>query len=161
MGVEGRRDGLIQDLQAARAAVLQAVSRVPPGAAEVIFLGTWSIKDLLAHLEGWDYTNLQSVREILAGQPPTFFQFHDKDWQSYNARLVQQFQRDSMTDLLADLAASHQELITYLQTIPARDLTTGKVACPNGRTITIRNLLTAETRDEIEHARQVNTFFQP
>ena len=160
MTIEEHKNRLIVELTAARASVLDTIRLVPPGREDEVFLGIWSIKDLLAHLEGWDFTNLQAISEILAGQAPTFFQFFDKDWHSYNARLVQQYKRDSFSELLVDVNASHLRLVGYLQTLTAPEIVTGKFKRPNGRTITVKNLLVAETRDELVHAQQVRETFK-
>ena len=148
-------DGLIT----ARRSLLEAVKELPVERLDEVFLGSWSVKDLLAHLVGWDITNLQAVQEILAGQYPGFFQFYDKDWQSYNARLVEQYKKEPFVDLLAEVDASHRQLITFLETLDAGELINGKARNPKGRTITIRGLLRAEASDERQHAGQVKAFF--
>jgi hypothetical protein len=48
-----------------RTTILQEASQLPPAARNTIFLGTWTLKDLLAHLAGWDFTNLAAF-DILA-----------------------------------------------------------------------------------------------
>ena len=154
--IEDKKQDLIAGLEEARRGILAAIQALPPGCEDVIFLGTWSLKDLVAHLVGWDHTNLQAVREILAGQYPSFFQFYDKDWQSYNARLVQQHHKDSLAELLLDAANSHRQLIAFLQSLEAANLLTAKASRPNGRrTVTLRNLLLSEAADEQQHAEQV------
>ena len=157
--MDERKRQLIGGLVQARAKVIEALSAVPSGREDEVFLGTWSIKDLLAHLEGWDYTNLQAVQEILAGQPPTFFQYFDKDWGSYNQRLVAQYKRPSLEELLVNGSASHQRLISYLESLPASDIVHGKAKRETGRSVTIRNLLQAEARDETRHAGQILDYF--
>ena len=114
-----------------------------------MFLGTWSVKDLLAHLVGWDYTNLQAVQEILAGQKPSFFQHYDRDWRSYNAQLVAEYKRDDFSELVAIVEASHRELIDFLQTAPVDEYI---------RKRRIASLLRTEIKDEEEHHKQVLAF---
>lgn len=159
VSMDERKNQLIGDLVLARAKVMDAVNAVPPLRADEVFLGVWSIKDLLAHLEGWDDTNLQAIREILAGQPPAFFQYFDKDWGSYNQRLVAQYKRLSLDELLADVKTSHQRLVSFLQALPARAIVHGKAMRETGRSVTIRNLLRAEARDETIHASQIMDHF--
>jgi hypothetical protein len=57
---------LVEDLVSARSAVLEAVDLLPASYMDEIFLGSWSVKDLLAHLVGWDVTNLQAVQGMLS-----------------------------------------------------------------------------------------------
>lgn len=153
--IEAKKQDLIAGLVAGRGGILAAIQALPPGCEDVIFLGTWSLKDLVAHLVGWDSTNIQAVQEILAGQYPAFFQFYDKDWQGYNRRLVQQHRKDSLPELLLDAAASHRQLIAFLQSLGAADLLNAKASRPSGRSVTIRNLLRSEAADEQQHAEQI------
>lgn len=155
---EQRKVDLIDSLVAARRCILEAAQALSPDRLDMVFLGTWSVKDLLAHLVGWDYTNLQAVKEILAGQVPGFFQYYDQDWESYNRSLVAQYRIEPFSALLAEAAGSHQQLVAFLEALPAKDLVDGRVKREKGRTVTIRNLLRAEASDEREHAGQVSAF---
>ena len=54
---QAKKDALIANLVEARKNILNAASALPARQRDEIFLGSWSVKDLLAHLIGWDYTN--------------------------------------------------------------------------------------------------------
>lgn len=41
---------------------LDAASSPSPERQDEVFLGIWSVKDLLAHLAGWDVTNIDDER---------------------------------------------------------------------------------------------------
>jgi hypothetical protein len=100
---------------------------------------------------GWDDTNLTAVKEILAGQKPSFWQHYDRDWKSYNARLVEGYKREDLGELVASVEASHQELIVFLQGVPA-----GEYAKRAG----IARLLQTEIDDEKVHHRQIEGFVE-
>ena len=148
---------LIEDLLSARRDVRETIHSLPPEQRDQPLIGEWSVKDLIAHLIGWDYTNLEAVQEILAGRRPTFFQYYDKDWRSYNAQLVSRYKREPFSDLILAVEASHQELIAFLEACSAEEITQGNARTSSGRTITIRNLLRAEADDERKHALQLRT----
>ena len=154
-----RKDEYIQDLVNARRAILDLVKTIPSERLDEPFLGIWSIKDLLAHLAGWDFTNLQAIQEIQAGQVPAFFHYYDKDWQTYNARLVQTYRREPFEALLSEVEDSHRQLVAYLQMLSPKDLAHGKVRGNSGRTVTTHNLLQSEASDEWKHAEQIRGFF--
>ena len=156
--VEDRKQALIDDLIEARRHVLDAAQSLPADAAAEIFLGTWSVKELLAHLVGWDFTNLHAIQEIINGQYPTFFRYYDQDWHSYNQQLVEKYHKEALFELLTEAKDSHRQLIEFLRSCSAEDLVKGRVRRENGRSVTIRNLLTAEARDEGTHAEQVLAF---
>lgn len=163
--IEDHKNELIDALVAARNGVMKAVASLPPDRVDKIFLGVWSVNDLLAHLVGWDYTNLQAVQEILAGRYPTIFQNYDKDWRSYNARLIEEYKpvgsngSESFSIILDETADSHKRLVSFLESLSAENLVNGKARSEKGRTITIRNLLRAEANDERVHSEQIIAFF--
>jgi hypothetical protein len=142
-----------------RTAILHAASQLSHTAQNKTFLGTWSIKDLLAHLAGWDYTNLAAAQDIQAGKLPAFYAHYDKDWKTYNAELVAKYKRDDFEELLALVHDSHRRLIEYLETIPAeafeRDF---GVRTGRNYKVTIARLLEAEWKDEQEHLEQIREF---
>jgi hypothetical protein len=149
---QAEKDKIIRGLVKARRKILEAASLLSPAEQDEVFLGVWSVKDLLAHLVGWDYTNLNAVKEILAGRKPGFWEHYDRDWKSYNARLVAEYKREDFSELVAAVKESHRELIDFLHTVPADEYIKRKK---------IASLLRAETRDEEEHHRQVEAFRKP
>jgi hypothetical protein len=155
--VTGRQ--LIDELAAAREALVEAIRAVPPERAGEVFLGEWCLLDLMAHLQGWDATNQAAIEEILAGEYPGFFQYFDSNWRSYNQRLVAQYRQADFKGQMAEMEASHRRLVAFLETLPEDMLAKGKARRPNGRSVTIRNLLHAEAQDELEHASQVRKGF--
>ena len=146
---QAEKHRIISGLVAARSRILDAVNSLSPAMQDQVFLGEWSVKDLLAHLVGWDYTNLTAVQEILAGRKPRFWQHHDRDWKSYNAQLVAEHKREDFSELVAAVEQSHRKLIDCLQTVPADEYVKRKQ---------IASLLRAETKDEEEHHRQIEQF---
>ena len=45
-----------------RRKILDAASSPSPEQQDEVFLGIWSVKDLLAHLAGWNVTNINDER---------------------------------------------------------------------------------------------------
>jgi hypothetical protein len=155
-----RKNELIAGLANARQELLDAVRSIPPELQDTPCIGHWCAKDLVAHLIGWDKTNLSAVQEILNGERPSFFQFYDKDWQSFNTNLVNQHRREPFSDLLVDAEGSHHGLVAYLLSLAEVQILEGKSPREKGRPVTIRRLLGAEAEDERKHAEQVRTFLQ-
>lgn len=148
-GAQAKKDEIISGLADVRRRILDVASSLPPDKQEQIFLGTWSAKDLLAHLAGWDYTNLEAVKEILAGQRQSFRTHYDRDWASYNARLVSEYRREDFGELIALVEESHRELIDFLQAVPPNEYVKRRA---------IITLLGAEVKDERTHHRQLQGF---
>lgn len=100
------KEQIITELIETRRQILEAASALTPAQQDQVFLGTWSVKDLLAHLVGWDYTNREAVQAILRGKLPAFYSRYDHDWQSYNTHLVARYRREDWAELLASVEES-------------------------------------------------------
>jgi hypothetical protein len=150
---------LLSSLIGTRGAILQATSEFSSKAQNTVFLGTWSIKDLLAHLAGWDFTNLAAAQEIQSGVLPEFYARYDKDWKTYNAGLVAQYKREDFEELLALVRDSQRQLIEYLESVPA-EVFEKDFGVRSGRNtkVTIARLLQAEWKDEQKHLEQIQNF---
>lgn len=155
---EDKKEQVITRLVEVRERIVLLVASLPPGKQDEIFLGEWSVKDLLAHLIGWDLANLAMVQEILAGKLPGFYAHYDPDWRSYNAQLVARHKVDDLTELLSSVWAWHGRLIQCLQTVPAEELGRDRGLRYKGYPVTIAGELEVEIRDEEKHYRQLRSF---
>jgi uncharacterized damage-inducible protein DinB len=152
-----RKQEIIASLLEARQRILDAVSDLPPDKQDEVFLGTWSIKALLAHLIGWDFTNIEAVTDIRAGRPPRVFQHWDPEWGTYNAELVQKYKHDNFIELLAAIQESHAALIEFVRAVPAEDIDKDYgIRSPGGRNITVERFLQFEIEDEGRHEQQIH-----
>ena len=156
---ETLKSEFISSLLTTRAAILHAAAQLSPEAQDTVFLGVWSVVDLIAHLVGWDFTNLAAAQDIQAGKLPEFYTHYDKDWKTYNGELVAKYKRDEFEELLAFARDSHRQLIAYLETVPAEAFE-GDFGVRSGRgtRVTLARLLQAEWQDEQEHLRQIQDF---
>jgi len=142
-----------------RTAVLQAASQLSPEDQDTVFLGVWSVKDLIAHLIGWDFANLAAAKNIQAGKLPEFYAHQDKDWKTFNAGLVAKYKRDDFEELLALSRDSPGQLIAYLESLSAEvfDKDFG-VRTKRNYKVTIARLMQAELKDGKEHLKQIQEF---
>ena len=152
------KDRIVFELVEARRKILDTASSLPPEKQDEVFLGAWSVKDLLAHLVGWDYTNIQAVGELLEAKLPAFYSYYDRDWKTYNARLVEEYRRDDFVELLASVEASHRELINFLGTVPAEEFEKDRGIWSGRYKVTIARILQAEADDEDKHHTQMKEF---
>jgi hypothetical protein len=155
-----RKELVLLDLLETRQNILSEASKLSPAEQDQIFLGIWSIKDLLAHLIGWDHTNLEAARSVLKGQVPAFYEHRDHDWQTYNTLLVKKYKKDSLQELIAEARDSQQGLIDFLQTIPPEYFHTDFGVRFRGYKVTVQRLLEAEAKDEQTHYKQMTSYFK-
>ena len=153
-----RKVQLIDGLQQARKGILAELSALPSEKRNEAFLGTWSAYDLVAHLIGWDFTNIQAAKDILADQLPQFYAHRDHDWRTYNAELVREYGQENWDEVLADVANSCHELIAFFGTIPAEEFDRDRGIRFRGYKVTIARLLEADVKDVTTHAAQVAAF---
>ena len=153
-----KKDELIADLIETLRKILDITTSFPPAKHDEIFLGIWSVKDLLAHLIGWLEANRKAVKAIRSGKLPEFYAYKDRDWQTYNARLVRKYKRDSLAELMLTMQVSHQKLIDSIQIIPAEEFEQDYGVRFKGYKVTITRLLEAELKDEKEHYSQMEMF---
>jgi hypothetical protein len=154
-----KKEQLLAELRETRNSILKEVTPLSVKNQGTIFLGVWSVKDLLAHLAGWDYTNLDAIKAVLAGKLPSFYEYHSRDWQTYNAILIAKYKSDSFKGLLALLENSQQELIEFLQSIVPESFGKDFGVRFRGYKVTIQRLLEAEIKDEQVHCQQIKDFF--
>ena len=154
------KDEVLSLLAEARRKILVAASALLPDQQDTVFLGEWSAKDLLAHLIGWDFANREAAEAILAGRLPGFYAYHDRDWRTYNARLVAEHRREDFVELLDAIRGSHGQLMEYLQAIPDDEFVKDRGLRYKGWRVTVASILRAEASDEEEHCRQLETLRQ-
>lgn len=155
---EGKKNEIISGLVEARECILAAAISLPAESQDKVFLGVWCVKDLLAHLVGWDFTNIEAAKEILAGKLPSFYAQHDRGWKTYNAGLVAQYRKDDFAELLASVEESHGELVGFLRTVPAEEFDKDRGLRAGRYKVTIARLLRAEISDEQKHCVQIREF---
>lgn len=155
-----KREQILSSLIQARQKILSESVKLSNAQQNQVFLGIWSIKDLIAHLIGWDYTNLEAAKSIREGRVPTFYDHRDHDWQTYNAMLVKKYKKDSFQELLAAANHSQEKLVAFLQTIPAEDFNRDFGVRFRGYKVTIQRLLEADVKDAQLHYKQITDFFK-
>jgi hypothetical protein len=151
-----RKESVIAGLVKTRREILEGAVTIPVERRDAAFVGVWSIQDLLAHLAGWDYTNLEGVQALLKGEVPGFFASHDRDWKTFNAALVASHRRDDLTEMIAIVQKSQSELVAFLDTLSDEDFL--RVVRVNTFRMSIGALLNFEIRDEKVHLEQIRQF---
>ena len=155
-----RKSQLIQGLKDVRQKILNLASSMSIEAQEDVYLGTWSVREMLAHLAGWDETNIRAANEILVGELPSFYDFSDKDWATYNAKLISEYSCDDFGELISLVKSSHEGLLEKLETISAEELWMDRGIRAKGWKVTIGRLLEVELKDEEEHLSQLRAYIE-
>ena len=157
---EMRKSELISGMRDVRERILALASSLPENQQDEICVGKWSSREMLAHLAGWDETNIQATNEILAGNLPSFYKHSDKDWATYNAKLVSEYNRDQFEELLSLVRETHKNLLALISDLPANEIWEDRGIRARGWIVTIGRLLEVETEDEEEHYSQLKQFLE-
>lgn len=157
---EERKDELIAGLRDVRERILTLAASLSENQRNEIYVGTWSSREMLAHLAGWDETNIRAASEILAGTLPSFFEQSDKDWATYNAKLVAEYNRDEFEDLVSLIKETHRNLLALIDDLPVSEIWKDRGIRAKGWKVTIGHLLEVEMEDEEEHYSQLKKFVE-
>ena len=156
---QAKKEEIISKMQRVRSELLTEVAALSRKERDTVFLGIWSVRDMLAHLAGWDFANADAVKNIIAGKLPSFYQHHDHDWQMYNAMLVKKYRRNTFREIRMLLRKSQKKLIEYLRTIPPEYFNRDFGLRFQGDKVTIQHLLEADVKDVTLHHQQIVDFF--
>lgn len=157
---EEHKATLISNFTDTRSSILRAAGSIPDDRIVKAFLGSWGILEVLAHLRGWDLTNIQAAKDILSGKVPDFYAESDKDWASYNAKLVSQHREADLESMIASVDSSRSDLVALLNQLDAKDIFGDHGVRRGSYKVTIARLIEAETKDEIEHLDQIRRFLE-
>jgi hypothetical protein len=149
---------IIQNLKEVRAQIMETIHSIPKEKLDQPFLGVWTLKDLLAQLVGWDFSNLDAIKNLLSDQLPAFFLYVDKDWQEYNAQLAERYRTQDFQSLLQALCDSHVKLIEFLEGLPDEVFENDHGVEYQGNPITVSRLLEIEAQDERTRLSLMRTF---
>ena len=114
--------------------------------------------DLLAHLIGWDYANLEAISALEAGDTPPFYVHQDAGWGTYNKALVERYGSADWQALRSAIDTSGRAVEARLRALPAEDLTRQHHLTGRSRPATIAGILRAAIRDEQEHLDQLRAY---
>lgn len=155
---EEKKSKLLNQMRDVRGRILAKVRKVPAKHADRVFLGTWNIKDVLAHLAGWDKTNLDAAKSILKGELPAFYAHHDRDWATYNTRLVKEYKRETLRSQISLVRETHDEFMRFLDTIPAPEFFQDRGIRIRGYKVMLGRILQVERDDEEQHLVEISDF---
>jgi len=154
---QSKKEKLLEELIRTREQILTCASAVPLEQRSIPLLDRWSILDLLAHLAGWDDANRQAVQAVRTGQLPAFYEFAERNWVTFNDKLVAQYRLDDLDVLIERVRGTQRSLLEVLSAIPAEDFEHDFKVRFRGYKVMIGRLLQAELSDEKEHLQQVRS----
>lgn len=120
-----KRDPLIQKLQHAWNAFNASYSGLTDEQmAEAGVTESWSVKDILAHVNTWEEECLKVTPLILRGGRPPRYSVTYGGIDAFNARMTQEKSRLSIAEIRKRLTETHDKLMDTVKTVPEDQITT-------------------------------------
>jgi hypothetical protein len=96
---------------------LSDVQLMEPGVTDA-----WSVRDILAHVTTWEEEALTHLPLILEGGTPPRYSVRYGGIDAFNARMTEQKRSLSLSEVRAQLAATHGRLVDFIQSAPEHQL---------------------------------------
>ena len=85
--------------------------------------GTWSVRDVIAHVTWWEEEALKHLPHILGGGKPPRYSVTYGGIDAFNAQMTEQKKNLSLSEVLQQQADTHRRLIDYIQGAPEEQFT--------------------------------------
>jgi hypothetical protein len=80
--------------------------------------GTWSIKDIIAHVTSWENETLAHLPIILEGKRPPRYSVTHGGIDAFNARTTEEKRNLPLFEVLRQCDDTHRRLISFIQRVP-------------------------------------------
>jgi hypothetical protein len=121
------RKQLLEQAEQEYAGLKAAMAGLSESQMRQVWLGTWSVRDIVAHITGWHAEMIPAVDRLRRGEVPYPDGAYD-DADGWNARFVAVRQDRSTTDLLQEMDASHGAVIEAASRLPEASFAEGQPA---------------------------------
>jgi hypothetical protein len=145
----GERAEIVRQLDQARERMRSVLADVD---TQIEIYPGWTIKDVLAHIAGWDDATCASLRAHAAGDVPATPAIRGIDY--YNAQTVAERKALSYAHVLKEWEQTREELKTLISGMSVECLERALVL-PWGQTGTVAQVVAIFVHHEEEHAREI------
>lgn len=93
-----------------------------------VWLGTWSVKDVVAHISGWHREMGPALERIARGERPLLEGTSYDDVDAWNAKFAAARRDTSVADVLLEFDKSHEYFMHVAANVPDERFQPGKTA---------------------------------
>ena len=93
-----------------------------------VWLGTWSVRDIVAHIAGWHQEMGPALERLARGERPIREGVSYDDVDGWNARFAEARSRTAVADVLLEFDKSHESFMKAAVAVPAERFQPGKTA---------------------------------
>jgi hypothetical protein len=98
-------------------ALRQVIDGLTDEAMLRVWLGSWSVREILIHISGWHQAMIPALEGIARGEEPYPSGTYD-NVDGWNAGFVERKSGMKIADVLTELVASHREFVSAAATVP-------------------------------------------
>jgi hypothetical protein len=121
------RQDIIQSTEHEYAKLRAAVHGLDEARMTEVWLGTWGVRQIVAHIAGWHREMMPALERLARGEPAYADGSYD-DFDRWNARFVDERKDVATADLFRELEGSHRALVRAIGRLADSDLATGGAA---------------------------------
>ena len=119
---------------------------------------SWTVRDIVAHLIGWNRYIVRGTRQILRGELPFYDVDPGPDYSNVNASLIREYADTDLSVLLEGLVASTKELTDFLRTLDAHTWDCDFGVRHKGEILTVKSTVNDLIADYHHHQIQIEEF---
>jgi hypothetical protein len=97
----------------------EALSGLNEAQMDEAWLGTWCIKDIVAHISGWHREMGPALERLARGEKPVPTGISYDDVDAWNAKFAEARKRTSVADVLLEFDKSHEYFMHAAAGVPA------------------------------------------
>ena len=124
----GAKEDLLKQGEEEFRALKAAVTGLDERRMTEVWLGMWSVKDILAHIAGWHRELGPAIDRMARGERPIPEGTSYEDVDSWNARFAAAKQAAPVSEVLRELDASHASFMAQAAKVPEERFVPGKTA---------------------------------
>jgi Protein of unknown function (DUF1706) len=118
------RDDIIQTTEQEYAALRALLAGLDEASMREVWLGTWGVREIVAHISGWHREMLPALERLARGESPYADGTYD-DFDRWNAHFVAERKDVAARDLLAEMDRSHADFVAAARRLAPADLDEG------------------------------------
>ncbi|MFQ5520214.1 MAG: ClbS/DfsB family four-helix bundle protein [Candidatus Methylomirabilia bacterium] len=122
------KESLLTQAQEEFRALKAAVQGLDEMALTGVWLGTWSIRDILIHMSSWHRELGPALERMARGEKPIPDGVSYEDADAWNAKFVAAKKNAPVSEVLSELDASHEYFMAQAAKVPEERFVPGKTA---------------------------------
>src|SRR5262245_46612382 len=123
----GAKQELLQRAEQEYDGLKAAIKGLDEGQMGQVWLGTWGVREIVAHIAGWHEEVIPGLERLAMGEAAHPDGAYD-DFDAWNARFVEARRGRAAADLLVELDRTHRELVRAAARLPDDQFAEGRSA---------------------------------